>query len=132
MADRICLDTNVLVDVLRNKTDSVDWLKAVENKSIIATTYINAFELYYGAFRSVAREVNMHAAETLLQRLMLLNFSKASARHAGETFAKLQREGNTVEIRDLFMASIATAEGFKLKTKNVKHFERIHGVVLEP
>lgn len=131
MADRICLDTTVLVDLLRNKSETVEWMKTAEKTSLLTTTFINAFELFTGAFLSQAKDKNIRATEALLQRLRLLTLSHESARRAGECYALLQKEGNIVEIRDILIGSIALAEGCSIKTRNVKHFTRISGIVVE-
>ena len=132
LADRICLDTTLLVDLLRNKPAAIQWVTGVERHAHLATTQINAFELYYGAHKSTAPNQNLAATEKLLQRLTLLPMSRESALHAGELLARLEKQGKTIEFRDLFIGSIAMVEGFRLKTENKKHFERMSGLVLEP
>lgn len=131
MADKICIDTDVLVAFLRNNPETVDWLTRIEKDSLLATTYVNAFELYYGAFHSTKIEKNLQATDQLLQRLLLLNLSQKSVCHAGECHAQLKKEGREIEIRDLLIGTIAQTEGFRLKTYNQKHFERIPNLLLE-
>ena len=52
MEDKICLDTDFLVNFLRNKKEEADFIKENEISKNLATTYINLFELYYGAYKS--------------------------------------------------------------------------------
>ena len=52
MENSICLDTNILVDLLRNKSDAVKWVEENESNNILATTIINVFELYSGAYKA--------------------------------------------------------------------------------
>jgi tRNA(fMet)-specific endonuclease VapC len=128
MEDKICLDSDFLVNFLRNKQEEVDFVKENEISKDLATTYINAFELYYGASKSNDSNANSKAVAALLNRLTLLNFSDESAQKAGETLAKLERKGNLVDFRDLFIGTISLCEGYAIKTKNVKHFENIQGL----
>ncbi|MBI4148525.1 type II toxin-antitoxin system VapC family toxin [Candidatus Woesearchaeota archaeon] len=131
MADRICLDTTMLVLLLRNDTATVEWMKNQESQSLLFTTYVNAFELYCGAYASTYKEQNLRAAQELLQRLHVLNLSPESVRHAGDVWATLKTTGQAIEIRDLLIGTIALVEGCRLKTKNTKHFERIPGLVVD-
>ena len=131
MADRICVDTDVLIGLLRKDPASVSWFSRFEGKAILATTQINGFEMYCGAFYSIRREENLQAAEKLLQKMIMLNLTHESTRHAGEWFAKLKKKGHSIEMRDLLIGAIALTEGFRLKTYNRKHFEQMEGLILE-
>jgi len=44
---RVVLDSSVIVGVLRNKNEDVRIVRELEAKAKIATTTINAFEVYY-------------------------------------------------------------------------------------
>jgi len=47
------IDTDILIDLLRNKKEAVAFVSGLEQKKIeLATTVINAFELHYGAHKS--------------------------------------------------------------------------------
>ena len=52
MGDSICLDTDFLVDLLRNKSEAVQWVKEHEDEDILATTIVNVYEIYSGAYKS--------------------------------------------------------------------------------
>ena len=126
--DNICLDTDFLVNFLRNKREEVDFIINHESEKNLATTYINLFELYYGAYKSSERQTNIKAISILMSRIILLNFTDESARKAGEVLAKLEKEGKVIEFRDLFIGTIALAHNYAVKTHNKKHFERIGGL----
>ena len=126
METKICLDTTVLVDFLRNKKETVDWIEN-HKQLVLATTTISLFELYHGAY---LKNQQIHAVQQLAQRLLILTLSVESSRHAGEQLATLQKNGQEVEFRDVLIGSIAVAEGFAVKTNNQKHFARMKDVVL--
>jgi len=125
MVERVCLDTDFLIDFLRSKKESVDFVKENESAKEFATTYINIFELYFGAFKSRDSNANIKAVEQIISRLNILNFSDDSARLAGKMLANLEKAGKLIDYRDLFIGSIALTNGFAIKTNNIKHFNRI-------
>ena len=125
MEDKICLDTDFLVDFLRNKKEAVEFIKKNEINKDLATTYINIFELYYGAYKSDKKQDNLKAITLLLNRIEILDFSNEAVKKAGEMLAKLEEEGKKIEFRDLFIGVIALVNNYSIKTNNVKHFERI-------
>ena len=128
MENKICLDTDFLVNFLRNRKEEAEFIKKNETENELATTYINLFELYYGAYKSQETENNLKAISLLLNRLNVLNLSEDSAKKAGEILVKLEKDGKTIDFRDLFIGTIALANGYSIKTGNIKHFNRIEGL----
>src|SRR3989338_7592955 len=115
MEDKICLDTDVLVNFLRGKENEKEYIKRRESSVVLATTFLNLFELYWGAYKS-KRAQNIVKVEELYHRLRILNLSKEAVRKAGETLAALEVRGEAIEFRDLLIGCIAHVEGFCLKT----------------
>lgn len=128
MEDSICLDTNILVDLLRNKDEAVMWAEENEGNKVLATTIINVFELYSGAYKAINSESKILAVKKLIERLQILYFGDKCAEEAGRLNAQLEDEGASLDKRDLFIGAIALSEGFALKTDNKKHFSRIIGL----
>ena len=65
---RVCLDTDFLVALLRNYPDAVTKAGEYDSTEIdVATTTMNAFELYLGAFRTdkAAQNVTISVLERL-------------------------------------------------------------------
>lgn len=128
MEDKICLDTDFLVNFLRNNKEEVEFVKKNEVEKDLATTYINLFELYYGAYKSSETQDNLRAISLLLSRINILNFSNDSVKKAGEISAKLEKGGKPIEFRDIFIGTIALVNDYSIKTRNIKHFNRIEGL----
>jgi len=127
METRICVDTDVLVNLLRGQEHDVAFFEQVQGKSLLATTAITLFELYYGAYRKgIKKEIN--SVDSLVQRFFILHLTPASSRLAGKIKAQLDQEGKALEFRDVLIGCISIQEGYALKTKNKKHFERIPGL----
>ena len=69
--------------------------------------------------------VGCHHIENFIKDLDLLDFESRAARKASDVQKELKAEGKVIEIRDLFIASIAIANNCTLATLNKKHFENI-------
>ena len=130
MENKICLDTDFLVNFLRNGKEEIEFIRKNEANKHIVTTYINLFELYYGAYRSNKPENKLKAISALLNRIHLLNLTNESVKKAGDVQAKLREKGEMIEFRDLFIGTIALVNGCSIKTNNVKHFNRIEGLIV--
>ncbi len=72
---RLCLDADILVDLLRGKPEVVEKVKELEMKYELVTTSISIFELLYGAFK-IGRERNVLAVRELAKRIGILNLAK--------------------------------------------------------
>ena len=123
--DGLIVDTDILIDLLRKKDYAVSLVKKFEEESELATSAINAFELYRGAYKSRNQEKNLASVKGLLNSLHMLNTDEDSMEMAGKITASLEHDGNMIDIRDLLIASIALVNGFGILTNNVAHFKRI-------
>ena len=125
MEGGLIVDTDILIDLLREKDYAVSLVKKFEDEVELATSAINAFELYRGAYKSQNQEKNLASVKGLLNSLCMLNTDEDSMEIAGKITARLERDGNMIDIRDLLIASIALVNGFGVLTNNVKHFNRV-------
>jgi len=129
--ERIIIDTDVLVDMLRGEEKTVKVISEFESrKRILSTTVINVFELYYGAYKSKKRLQNLNATRRLLERIIVLKMGSKSAEKAGQIYAELEAMGQTIGLRDLMVGAIAVSRGYTLITGNVKHMQKIKGLNL--
>ena len=127
----IVIDTDVLIDLLRDKEYAVSKIRSLEKNDELATTDINAFELYFGAYNSRDKASNIASTKGLLKTLTLMHTKDESMETAGRIFAQRRAKGKMIEIRDLLIGSIALQNGYKLLTNNRGHFEGIEGLVLQ-
>lgn len=123
--DKICLDTDFLIDFLRGKEYALSFVSEEEDRAILATTYVNLYELYVGAYKSENPPKEMANFEALKNQLQLLNLSEGSVKLAGQIRVGLMKKGEPIEIRDLLIGTIALVNGFPVKTNNKKHFSKI-------
>ena len=122
---RLIVDTDILVDLLRKKDYAVSLIKKFEDEVELVTSAINAFELYRGAYKSQNQEENLASVKGILNSLRILNTDEDSMEMAGKITARLECDGNMMDIRDLLIASIAMVNGFGVLTNNVGHFNKI-------
>ena len=130
-ATRTVIDTNILIDLLRNVKKVVAFLTEIEeSRSLLSTTVINAFELYHGAHKSREREQNLLATRKLLNRLILLPLGPRSAETAGRIYAQLETKGQPIGLRDALIGAITLTKGYTIVTRNVEHFQKITGLTV--
>lgn len=123
------LDTDVCIEILRGNS------KVLEARSqtfdLVATTWITACELAYGAANSSKPHQNHILVTEFLATLPILDFNLAAAELFGRNKAWLKQAGNTVADADLMISSITLAQGGILVTGNTRHYERIPHLRLE-
>jgi tRNA(fMet)-specific endonuclease VapC len=126
-----CLDTDLLVAILRGESDAEKIGLELDSEVRNATTTVNAFEIFYGANHSKKRTENVQKVRTLLQRLDVLPLSLQASERAGELLADLAANGEPIEYRDAMISGIVLESGTTLVTRNRKHFSRVPKLKLE-
>ena len=123
------LDTDTCIEILRGNERVIEQRLATEDD--VATTWITAAELRYGAAKSVAPKKNHSLVTKFLATLPVLGLDAASAEIFGEAKALLEKQGQRLADADLLIGAIAAAHGAVIVTGNRKHYTRIPGVTLE-
>ncbi|HLD04655.1 MAG TPA: type II toxin-antitoxin system VapC family toxin [Candidatus Nanoarchaeia archaeon] len=82
------------------------------------TSSVNAFEIWMG------RKESERVLE-LLSWLEVIPFDMSAACLAGDVMRSLKKDGNIIEFRDLFVATICIRHNIELLTYNQKHFARL-------
>ena len=97
------------------------------------TSSITVGELLYGAHRIAQRQPNLlQRIETLLlTHVTILPVDEAAARRYGALRAHLEQQGTPLADPDLRIAAIALVQGLILVTGNVRHLQRVPGLVVE-
>ena len=123
------LDADTCIAILRGNEAVIERRSATIDD--VATTWITAAELYYGAAKSRAPEYNSALVTSFLATLPVLGLDDASARIFGEAKALLERRGQRFADADLLIGAIAAAQQATVVTGNRRHYERIPGVMIE-
>jgi predicted nucleic acid-binding protein len=125
----IFLDTNILVNILRNEARGQTWINYLKDKSV-ALTSITFFELYLGAELSKKREYNIKIIQNLFQQFPVFSFNVKTSRIAANIYSDLKEKGQIIELNDIYLASIVLEQNSILATDNIKHFNRIQSLKL--
>jgi tRNA(fMet)-specific endonuclease VapC len=128
----VCLDTSVLVALIRKDQAAIDGLAAeAERGGTVSTTVVNLCELYSGAYGSKNPQKELTKVQGLVSDLGLLELDAGAAKRYGELVNDATLRRAPIGDFDLIIASIALEQGEKLVTRNVKHFSRVPGLATE-
>lgn len=125
----ILLDTNVLSALMRDNPDPrvVLWLDNQPTESIW-TTSVTVFEIRTGIELLTPSRRRKRLDDLFTQLLTddldgrVQSFDLAAAHAAGTIAARRQRDGRSVEIRDVQIIGIAASRRATVATRNTRHF----------
>jgi len=123
------LDTDVCIEILRGNQALVD--RRLATPDDVATTWITACELEYGAAKSSRADDNRRLVDGFLATVAVLGLDSRAAKHFGALKARLERRGSILADADLLIASIALAHQAVLVTGNRRHYDRISELPIE-
>ena len=123
------LDSDVCIEILRGNIEVIEKRRTVDDD--VATTWITASELAYGARKSRDPDHNTTLVTEFLATLPVVGPDLAAALEFGRQKAKLEREGMRIADADLLIGAIALARGASVVTGNRKHCERIESLRTE-
>lgn len=127
-------DTDAISETLRREPLPLylEWLRTTPRAEQF-TSAVVVGELYKGAFRSESRERHLeNIEERILTAVTALPYDVAVARVFGGVRASLEREGAVLPDADLQIAATALRHDLELVTGNLRHFERVPGLRIEP
>ncbi len=116
MVQKVCLDSDILIDFLNKDEEAKNILEKVEGNFCISS--VTAFEIWYGRKKS-------EQVEELLKWIEVLNLDYKSAILAGDILRDLKKKGKPIDFRDLFIGSICIKENIPLVSRNIKDFKRL-------
>jgi tRNA(fMet)-specific endonuclease VapC len=124
----ICLDTNVVIAVLNDRTSPAlaRIEAAISAGDTLAISCIVLYELWYGAAKSARPERNaQRITDFLAGPIEVLPFEPADAEEAGEIRATLERAGTPIGPYDVLVAAQARRRDALLVTANEREFARV-------
>ena len=127
------LDTNVLSEAVRKRPvlAVMKALRALRPEERFASE-ITRYELRVGAARlDDGGRLWQRIQQDVLPLVRWLPFDEPAALAAADIGAALKRRGEMVEATHLFIAATALVHGLIVSTRNVRHFERVPGLVVE-
>ncbi len=125
------LDTNICVHYVKGQYNLEQRIEKVgiENCYI---SIITVAEMQYGVAKGseVNKEKNQDAMDKFTGGVEILSLEKCLVIFA-EIKTMLRKTGRIVDDFDLLIGSTAIAHNLILVTRNIKHFERMEGIVME-
>jgi len=119
----ILLDTNILIEILKGDTKTVETLESFEEELIVSS--ISVMELYYGAINKA--ELNkLEKFVSLFRTIPLDTKISAQAIQLVKTYAK----SHNLDIPDSLIAATALTHQCRLFTYNLKDFKYIKQIDL--
>ncbi len=124
---RYLLDTNVVIDILRNdriveKRYRLETLKR-SNIFICPVVY---YEVVRG-FRIVSASKRLNDFLNLCEEWKMLPLDMNAIEKAIDIYVQLSK-GQTIEDNDIYIAAISMVNDCTLVTANIRHFSRVEGL----
>ena len=89
MENRVCVDTDIIIDYLRGRLPGVKIFAQIITEEIPYTTYITNFELLCGARKSREKKI----IEECLLGFKILHFDELSNKEAARIYIELRQRG---------------------------------------
>lgn len=116
VSDSYLIDTDILVDHLKDVSSAVKILKKLATKGKLFCSVINEAEILAGM-----RENEKERVEALFQALNVLDVNREIAQLAGR-YRRDYKKSQGVQISDALIAATASLHNLILVTLNKKHF----------
>ena len=123
------LDTNICIYYIKGKYDLDRKIGILDDDSIFISE-ITLAELKFGVENSHFPDKNRVVLQDFLSGIQILPIFDSLDIFAKEK-TRLRREGMPVDDFDLLIGASAVANDMVLVTNNIKHFERIDGIIIK-
>jgi len=124
MSGSILLDTNIIIDVLKNDEATIKKL-ATYNK--VYYPIIAIAELIYGAYNAQNTTKKLSEVEKIKTKGISLYVDYATTYEYGKIKSKLKQNGTPIPENDIWIAAIALQHQLPVFT-NDKHFEKVENL----
>jgi predicted nucleic acid-binding protein len=118
MAERLLLDTDVIINLLKKDTDTVErFIELSEHGTIFLLSPIVIAEIYTGAFKHEHPQI-----ETFFSLCQSLTLDGEVARMTGHYANRYQKAFQGISLEDYFLAATARQQRCPLWTGNRNHY----------
>lgn len=128
MPTRFLLDTDVCIDLIRGyvPTGGSEIRQIPLDAATISS--VTLAELEVGVAKSSVPDAMRRPLDEFLDKVEVVDFNRAAARHYGEIRGHLEKGGMTIGPMDLLIAAHSRSLGADLITANVREFRRVPGL----
>lgn len=127
MSGDYLFDSNIVIDIFRNRKSTVEVVKSINNINIPA---IVLGELYYGANKSNQTSKRTLQIEQLEKTVNIIDVTAKTARFYGIIKDKLRAIGKPIPENDIWIAAIAQEHNLILITRD-NHFNYVDGIKIQ-
>ena len=128
-ARKYMLDTDIFSFVVDGRHPEVRQMVA-KNQGRVSISVLTLAEVLFGA-----KKKNSPRLESLIEMFRelfpVVQWSEDAADAYAVIRAQLEASGNLIGDMDMLIAASAVAGGYVLVTNNVRHFQRIEGLIVE-
>lgn len=126
-----CLDSNVIIDVIRGKyPDLIKHFKNLDSDEIAVPSVVLA-ELEFGAQHSDNYKKRRKQYLDVIAPYKIIPFTEKEAEIYGKIREELTKKGKLIGPNDMLIAATALANGAVLVTHNTDEFSRVPELKLE-
>jgi len=122
--ENILIDTDIVIEYLRSREKASTKLIKLMQEHDLFLSSISEFELYLGA-KTVRHQNDL---EILFSEMEVIPFDFGCGKIAADIWKDTQSRHQHIEIKDIFIASIAINNDIWFQTFNTKHFQGIKGL----
>jgi tRNA(fMet)-specific endonuclease VapC len=122
------VDTNVIIEMIKENASAYELLDGIENKYV---SIIVVGELLHGAYKSAKREATLETLNSLLSQFKILCIDENIARSYALIKTDLQKKGTPIPDNDIWIAATAHANNFSVATFD-EHFKNISQIEVVP
>lgn len=122
----------MLVAILRKEEDVIQRVeKEASQGTRLSTTPVNLCELYDGVYGSRNPTKELAKVDDLVNLLDILEFNMDTCRKYGEKINQVPLKHEPIGDFDLIIACIAMSHDQTLATRDVEHFRRVPGLIVQ-
>jgi predicted nucleic acid-binding protein len=112
-----CLETSVIIDILRGDDSLKDKIAGVDPEEIVITT-ITLCELYKGAYAYYDSDKKIRDVDEFIENFEVVGIDENSSREFGKIYSKLKKEGKLINDFDMMIAAIVKTNDLILVTRD--------------
>ncbi|MDI6883089.1 MAG: type II toxin-antitoxin system VapC family toxin [Patescibacteria group bacterium] len=120
---RYFVDSDILIDYLRGRPKTRDFLFKLRKKGVLIISVINLVEIYSG--REIKEPEKKRIIKQFLSEFEIITLEENSAQEAGEIRRKYQ-----LPFADSIIAAIALRTQSILVSRNIRHYSKIKNLKL--
>ena len=129
------VDTSFVVELLRERNagsggPAMSKLEAIQQVKLQMPVFVLC-ELHVGVAQAQNPKNELEKLERMLEYFETVYPRQAFATTYGELELYLRRKGTPIPLMDLLIATLVKCHGVPILTRDIDHFERVPGIVVE-